>query len=202
MAQAIRTKNVRQIQAGEMTVQVRRPMNDHPRTVYGTFRLHRRHHFVASRDIAQAVRVTYTVTLDDGMLQDLLARAARNKSGKAVRGAATAEGGRVTVDERIIPALVIQAADTRGRKALHGPLVARVKLLEQPAPYDPLCRHCERPGVAHEYVAEAYQDYLQRRHDAWWCVPQDVPGACSICAAAPQVPCEWDCPNRDLRGKP
>jgi len=198
MAQAIRTADLRLMSQGQMKVFVSRPTKPHPRTVYGTFLNHGRCHFIVEKARRQPILVSYRVWIDDGMLRDLLERSAANKSGVARRGPAVAERGLGSVDESGIPGLVAAAADLRGRKALDGPLVARVKLLEQPEAYDPRCAHCLRTTAEHEHVVDAWTDFLGQTQDAWWCVPTE--GSCQVCAAAPGIMCDYRCPNRNERG--
>lgn len=202
MATAQRTQDVALIRAGTAQVRVRRPTEDHPRTVYGTFRDHGRCHFIVEKDRFEQIEVEYRVFTDNGMLRDLERRANSNKSGTAVRGPATAHRNMpATVDTSGLIGLVTAAANLKSHKALDGPLVARVKLKSQPEPYTPLCRHCGQLPAAHEHQPAAWTNVLDgSTSDAWWCVPQTDAGSCQVCAAQDGVACDYRCPQRETRG--
>jgi len=200
MATAIRTKDIEQFAADEMRVSVPRPTLDHPLTRYGTFGKYGRSHYVTGSTRYQVVNVSWRAYMDNGMLQDLLRRAATNKNGKAVRGPATAQNGRVDVEtKRTIPALVAAAATASGHKAMDGPITVRAKLLEPLEPYVPTCRHCRQLPEAHDLAPEGFENTATgEQQAAWWCVV--TPTSCQACAAAEGVACDYRCPNRDTRG--
>jgi hypothetical protein len=149
-------RQLRLVSCGEMTVKVTRPI-DPPLPsgfIYGwsTTKLDGRQTFYLDLRPAQAVRVSYEVLEDPLQLEDLKARARRNKSGTAVRGYAAATRSEVRHDLtiRIIEALVRRAANNDTHRMVEGPATVKVKLLEQPAGTPPTCSHCKRTLAQHE----------------------------------------------------
>jgi len=187
MAQAIRTKDLRDYRQGEMTVGVTRPLIEDVPSRWNLFQTYGRAHFASTRRASAPTRVEYRVTIDNGMLQDLLRRAASNKSGKAQRGLAHAENGRVTADltDKQLAYFVGRAAHAASKRMVDGPFTVKVKLREQPAPVDALCSHCGRPLSAHEkttaYTRSVSTGEPVNPWTAWWCVPG--PDNCPVCAA-------------------
>lgn len=172
MATAQRTKNTVVLREGEATVSVQRPFPPLPSGMrtYWTSPEPGRKPFRIGREF-QDVRVSYKLTQDQGMLEDLKQRAARNKSGSAQRGPASATAnGIVTVDLSIVPALIRSAANLTGKKILEGPLVVTVKLLEPLEPMPLVCATCNQALEAHEHVTKIEQG-------AWVAVHGYDPGA-------------------------
>jgi hypothetical protein len=183
MATAQRTKNTIVLRQDEMTAKVLRPVERPAELLeWGTQRDGRK--LFRTPRLWQEVRVSYTLTQDQGMLEDLKQRATRNRSGTAVRGPATANAaGVVTVDLAGVPSLVRRAANLAGKKILDGPLVVTVKLLEQPEPAPLMCANCQQSLEAHEHTTKDargmwvggrtrgahYEPDAERTDHYWYC---------------------------------
>jgi hypothetical protein len=187
MALAQRTKNLVQIRSGRTTVQVARPFTHKVRNLWGGDRPH----FVIARYPTQPIEVDYVVLEDRGMLEELKARAARNRSGSAVQGPAKAIGRTVRVDYSGVPALIRHAANLEGHKTMDGPLTVKVTLLSKPEPVEPTCAHCQRTWREHiheQLTSQGNWDHSQedtrgwapwnenltRTEDRYWCPAQEA----------------------------
>lgn len=192
MATAQRTKNTIVLEQDvEATVTVERPLPPLPegmRTFWGSSRISRgRTHFNPLR-LSQDVRVSYTLTQDQGMLEDLKLRARRNANGTSQRGPASATPTEAKVKLDGVPSMVRHAANLAGLKITDGPLVVKVKLLERPAEAPLVCVHCKQPVEAHEHVTEAssglwvggrtygahYEADAPRTDHYWFCQTEPV----------------------------
>lgn len=187
MATAQRTKNTIVLQRDVLTtVAIRRPLEPLPqglRTYWGSSRISQgRTHFNPLRE-TQKIRISYTLTQDQGMLQDLAERATRNRSGSAQRGPATADARGIRVDLSGVPAMVRAAANLTTLKRVDGPLAVKVKLQEPLEPSPLICVHCKQHLEAHEHVTDetrgswtkaGYDADAPRTDHYWFCTSEPV----------------------------
>jgi len=114
----------------------------------------------------QDIQVSYQVFRDVGQLESIRQKSLRNRSGRAVRGMARAEYGKI-VDEGLtasnIASLAHAAAANASRKAIEGPCTVKVKRLTEPDGFAPICSRCKQTLAGHDLIEREEPDYSHGR---------------------------------------
>jgi hypothetical protein len=155
------------LREGDITVQVHRPyVPGVPQSCYVSRQDRQR--WVAERAPTESIRVSYRAWSDPVMCDDLVRRAAANKSGEAVRGWAEARNGHVELGmtDRRYAVLAQSAANAKTRRAVEGPVSCRVTLHSKPEPFLPGCVCCKQPLAAHIIEVETLQGATSPTPDA------------------------------------
>jgi len=150
------------VTTGETTVQITRPDAVPINAITGWTRQHTggRQSWHRQANPLQSVRVSYEVFRDPVMLADLCERSARNRNGKAIRGLAEAQHGKLVnegLTPRAIAGLVQHAANLSTLRTSEGPASVRVRLLEPLEPFETICAKCKATFAEHEVLERLEQ---------------------------------------------